>query len=182
MGADEAQAHALRARALSPLPLPFLLQASAMLYLEAAELAGALLLFGRARRDAPAADGANDAWLAAFFVGSALTYCANCLTSAPYNALVLQQAPSAGPVDKSTLLLASQYGIFLGFLVGPLAMRGAMMLTATNQNVLAAVLVVGWALQAALNARVVVLARRHAAGEPADAVQLADFCLCSLDI
>ena len=65
---------------------------------------------------------------------------------------------------------------------GPLAMRGAMMLTATNQNVLAAVLVVGWALQAALNARVVVLARRHAAGEPADAVQLADFCLCSLDI
>ena len=30
-----------------------------MLYLEAAELAGALLLFGRARRDAPAADGAN---------------------------------------------------------------------------------------------------------------------------
>ena len=85
-------------------------------------------------------------------MGSALTYCANCLTSAPYKRARAPAGAGAGPVA-STLLLASQYGIFLGFLVGPLAMRGAMMLTATNQNVLAAVLVVGWALQAALNAR-----------------------------
>ena len=123
--------------------------------LELAELAGILLLFGRAG----AARGAwrRTLYVAAFLLGSATQYCANCLMSAPFNALLLAAGGGGGggsggaALDRKVILLASQYGIFLGFLVGPIAIRGAMDATAESQSVLAAVLVAGWGAQTLLN-------------------------------
>ena len=62
--------------------------------LELAELAGTLLLFGRAG----AARGAwrRTLYVAAFLLGSATQYCANCLMSAPFNALLLAAGGGGG--------------------------------------------------------------------------------------
>lgn len=118
--------------------------------LEILELAGIILLFGAGHETgAITFKGATR-----FLLGSTVAYCANCLMSAPYNAILLEQATEGGAtakLDQSTLLLSSQYGIFLGFLVGPLLVRSIMEATAENQNILAAVLLLGWVAQTLLN-------------------------------
>lgn len=94
---------------------------------------------------------AKRALCAVFVLASLVFYLANCLTSAPYNALVLAKARA---VDKEEMLLASQYGIFFALLGAPVVIRGATAaLGAVDnaQNTLAAVLLAGWAAQTVVN-------------------------------
>ena len=98
------------------------------------------------------AAGAMKGFLNAVFVAASLVfYLANCLTSAPYNALILDKA--AG-LDREEMLLASQYGINFALGLAPIVVRGAMEAVGSpgdEQNTLAAVLLCGWAAQTVLN-------------------------------
>ncbi|KAJ1456718.1 hypothetical protein M885DRAFT_496985 [Pelagophyceae sp. CCMP2097] len=90
-----------------------------------------------------------------FVCVSATFYVANCLTSAPYNSVILERARGAAaahPPRQAPCLRASQYGIFCAFAAAPLAVRGAMALTSVSAENLAAVLLLGWAAQAICNA------------------------------
>jgi len=88
-----------------------------------------------------------------FLMTSAGTYCANCLSSAPFNDILLKSADLQG-VDREGMLLVSQVGIFLGFVIGPLSIFGAMFFITATLDTLAAVLLAGWVLQALLTSSV----------------------------
>ncbi|KAJ8605151.1 hypothetical protein CTAYLR_000492 [Chrysophaeum taylorii] len=113
--------------------------------LELVELAGILAMFSKTA--------ATHDWLVAFNVtfilGSLVFYVASCLTSAPFNDLVLWGAGSS--MRYEDVLLASQYGIFLAFFFAPFAARGAILLDTTSPSTIAGVLVIGWAGQTLVN-------------------------------
>ena len=91
-----------------------------------------------------------------FVVSSLVFYLSNCLTAAPYNDIVLGRAREQR-VRLDEMVLAGQYGIFAAFGCAPLAVRGAAEATRADATALASVLLVGWALQASVNA---LMARR----------------------
>ena len=101
---------------------------------------------------------------AVFLVASLLFYITNCLTSAPFNALVLERAVG---IDKEDMMRASQYGIFVALGLVPIVVRGAMDYLASakdHQDTLAGILLVGWALQTLVNSALT--GRRGGAGPP----------------
>jgi len=88
---------------------------------------------------------------AVFLAASLLFYIANCLTSAPFNALVLERAVG---IDKEDMMRASQYGIFVALGLAPIVVRGAMDYLASakdHQDTLAGILLVGWGFQTLVN-------------------------------
>ena len=87
----------------------------------------------------------------AFVTASSFIYCANCLSSAPFNAVLLKSGEDCG-ADREMMLLVAQLGIFLGFVIGPLAILCAMMLHGASVDTLAAVLLAGWVVQVLVTA------------------------------
>ena len=87
----------------------------------------------------------------AFVTASSFIYCANCLSSAPFNAVLLKSGEDSG-ADREMMLLVAQLGIFLGFVIGPLAILCAMMLHGASVDTLAAVLLAGWVVQVLITA------------------------------
>ncbi|KAJ8605562.1 hypothetical protein CTAYLR_000140 [Chrysophaeum taylorii] len=81
-----------------------------------------------------------------FLMGAIVFYVSSCMTSAPFNALVLGRH-----VDYERTLLMSQYGIFLAFLCAPFAARGAFLLDVASPSTIAGVLLCGWACQTLVN-------------------------------
>ena len=116
-----------------------------------AELLGLILIFGPSgSTNVPFL---NTVFQFAFFVGSIITYCSNCVTAAPLNGMLLSEG--GGSVDRESLLYISQYGIFLGFIAGPIAVRGIMYSTHDeDRNILASVLLFGWVVQALITVMV----------------------------
>ena len=90
-------------------------------------------------------------FMALFFIlCSFVTYVSNCLSSAPLNYILLS-ANDRLKGEREPLMLASQVGIFLGFIVGPMAALGGMVIADSDTvDVLAAVLLVGCVCQALL--------------------------------
>ena len=83
-----------------------------------------------------------------FIIVSFASYVSNCLSSVPYNLLLLS-ANDRLDGERELLMLYSQVGIFLGFIVGPLATVGSMAIANSDTvDVLAAVLIAGWVCQA----------------------------------
>lgn len=114
--------------------------------LEVIELIGILGMFSKT-------DATHDALVffnVTFVIFSIFFYVGSCLTSAPFNDIVLTR--SAGLVDYEHMLLASQYGIFFAFLLAPIATRGLFQLNSASPSTIASLLVVGWAFQSIVNA------------------------------
>lgn len=91
-------------------------------------------------------------WLMALFfiLCSFAVYVANCLSSAPFNYILLCSSDRLKG-DREPLMLANQVGIFLGFIVGPLAILGGMAIADSDTvDVVAAILLLGWVCQALL--------------------------------
>ena len=145
---------------------------AALAWTEVVQLLGILLMlaFGLGADQAP-----PGLVIAGFAVASACVYCANCVSAAPFNAVMLKSADNAC-ADRDTMLLVAQahiltnvlsiapahstltfqnvcqLGIFLGFLLGPLSILSAMMFHGAAVDTLAAVLLVGWVLQVLVTA------------------------------
>jgi len=110
--------------------------------LEVGEVTGIILIFGRL---------GGYLSMTSFIIGSILLYVCNCLTSAPYNNILLNNVSKKSEI---TLLVATQVGIFCAFGAGPLYMRIALNFFGIDQVVLAAVLLSSWAIQTCVNALV----------------------------
>jgi len=122
--------------------------AQALAWLEVLQLLGILLMFAFGLK---AASMPYMLVLVAFVLASPCIYCANCLSSAPFQSVLLNSADEIG-AERETLLLVAQVGAFLGFLIGPLSILCAMMFYGATVDTLAAVLLVGWVLQALVTA------------------------------
>ena len=122
----------------------------ALIWLEMVQLVSILIMFAFGLLAANMPD-----WLVVtvFLMTSATTYCANCLSSAPFNDILLKSA-DAQSVDREGMLLVSQVGIFLGFIVGPLSILSAMMFNSAAVDTLAAVLLGAWVVQSLLTSSV----------------------------
>ena len=120
----------------------------ALAWLEVLQLASILLMLASGLWGAHMPAGLV---LVLFVLASTCIYCANCLSSAPFNAVLLKSADDTG-ADREVLLLVAQLGIFLGFLLGPLSILCAMMLHGAAVDTMAAVLLAGWVLQALITA------------------------------
>jgi len=122
--------------------------AQALAWLEVLQLLGILLMFAFGLK---AASMPYMLVLVVFVLASPFIYCANCLSSAPFQSVLLKSADEIG-AERETLLLVAQVGTFLGFLIGPLSILCAMMFYGATVDTLAAVLLVGWVLQALVTA------------------------------
>jgi MFS family permease len=122
--------------------------AQALAWLEVLQLLGILLMFAFGLK---AASMPYMLVLVAFVLASTFIYCANCLSSAPFQSVLLNSADEIG-AERETLLLVAQVGVFLGVLIGPLSILCAMMFYGATVDTLAAVLLVGWVLQALVTA------------------------------
>lgn len=117
--------------------------------LELCELLGILAMFSKT----PATHDSRIFFNVTFILASLIFYLSSCLTSAPFNDIVL--STSVRKLAYEEVLLASQYGIFSAFLAAPIAARGAFTFDAVAPSTIVGVLIVGWACQSLVNTALV---------------------------